>query len=108
MSLKDATAYNVQFIGYRPVFIDTLSFERYEEGMPWVAYRQFCQHFLAPLALMSYTDIRMNQLARIHISRAGCCHSRQSFVSRSLHIFMCMRNTNGGTRAARKNRPLGP
>ena len=67
MSLKDATAYNVQFIGYRPVFIDTLSFERYEEGMPWVAYRQFCQHFLAPLALMSYTDIRMNQLARIHI-----------------------------------------
>lgn len=67
MSLKDATAYNVQFVGYRPVFIDTLSFERYEEGRPWVAYRQFCQHFLAPLALMAYTDIRMNQLARIHI-----------------------------------------
>jgi ribosomal protein L11 methylase PrmA len=67
MSLKDATAYNVQFIGHRPVFIDTLSFERYEEGKPWVAYRQFCQHFLAPLALMSYTDIRLNQLSRIHI-----------------------------------------
>jgi ribosomal protein L11 methylase PrmA len=67
MSLKDATAYNVQFIGYRPVFIDTLSFQRCEEGKPWVAYRQFCQHFLAPLALMSYTDIRMNQLSRIHI-----------------------------------------
>jgi ribosomal protein L11 methylase PrmA len=67
MSLKDATAYNVQFAGYRPVFIDTLSFERYEEGRPWVAYRQFCQHFLAPLALMSYTDIRMNQLSRVYI-----------------------------------------
>ncbi len=67
MSLKDATAYNVQFIGFKPIFIDTLSFERYEEGRPWVAYRQFCQHFLAPLALMSYTDVRMNQLARIHI-----------------------------------------
>ena len=67
MSLKDATAYNVQFIGHKPVFIDTLSFERYQEGEPWVAYRQFCQHFLAPLALMSYTDIRMNQLSRIHI-----------------------------------------
>ncbi|MCK4351645.1 MAG: SAM-dependent methyltransferase, partial [Candidatus Krumholzibacteria bacterium] len=67
MSLKDATAYNVQFAGFRPLFIDTLSFELYQEGRPWVAYRQFCQHFLAPLALMSYTDIRMNQLARIHI-----------------------------------------
>lgn len=53
MILKDASAYNVQFIGSRPVFIDTLSFEQYREGMPWMAYRQFCQHFLAPLCLMS-------------------------------------------------------
>jgi hypothetical protein len=49
------------------VFIDTLSFERYREGEPWVAYRQFCQHFLAPLALMNATDVRLNQLARIYI-----------------------------------------
>jgi hypothetical protein len=49
------------------VLIDTLSFEEYVEGKPWVAYRQFCQHFLAPLALMSYTDVRLNQLLRIHI-----------------------------------------
>jgi S-adenosylmethionine/arginine decarboxylase-like enzyme len=50
-----------------PIFIDTLSFERYREGQPWVAYRQFCQHFLAPLALMSYKDIRLNQLFRVQI-----------------------------------------
>jgi ribosomal protein L11 methylase PrmA len=49
------------------VFIDTLSFEKYEEGKPWQAYRQFCQHFLAPLALMSYTDIRLNQLMKIYM-----------------------------------------
>ena len=36
--------------------------ERYEEGSPWQAYRQFCKHFLAPLALMSYTDVRLNRL----------------------------------------------
>lgn len=48
MTLKDASAYNIQFLGQRPVLIDLLSFERYEEGNPWVAYRQFCQHFLAP------------------------------------------------------------
>ncbi|MFZ2235501.1 MAG: hypothetical protein WAV67_03890, partial [Dokdonella sp.] len=45
----------------------TLSFESYNEGLPWVAYRQFCQHFLAPLALMARTDIRLNQLLRTNI-----------------------------------------
>jgi len=59
MSLKDASAYNVQFRGSRPVLIDTLSFEAYREGEPWPAYRQFCQHFLAPLALMSHVDVRL-------------------------------------------------
>jgi ribosomal protein L11 methylase PrmA len=67
MSLKDASAYNIQFRGCRPVMIDTLSFERYRESEPWVAYRQFCQHFLAPLALMSHTDVRLSQLLRVNI-----------------------------------------
>lgn len=67
MSLKDASAYNVQFRASRPVFIDTLSFEKYAEGSPWVAYRQFCQHFLAPLALMSRKDIRLGQLLKSNI-----------------------------------------
>jgi len=67
MVLKDCSAFNVQFIKNKPVFIDTLSFEKYKDGQPWVAYRQFCQHFLAPLALMGYTDIRLNQLFKIYI-----------------------------------------
>jgi hypothetical protein len=67
MILKDSSVYNVQFNGYRPVFIDTLSFTRYTEGEPWVAYRQFCQHFLAPLALMAMRDVRLGQLFRNHI-----------------------------------------
>ena len=53
-SLKDATAYNVQFIGRKAQFIDSLSFEEYIEGEPWLAYKQFCQHFLAPLLLAHY------------------------------------------------------
>jgi hypothetical protein len=64
MSLKDATAFNVAFDRGRPVLIDTLSFERLKPGAPWVAYRQFCESFLAPLALMSQLDIRLNQLLR--------------------------------------------
>ena len=62
MALKDASAYNVQFLGCRPIFIDTLSFEPYQEGQPWVAYKQFCQHFLAPLALMAHVDVRLASL----------------------------------------------
>jgi ribosomal protein L11 methylase PrmA len=62
MILKDASAFNIQFRGHSPIFIDTLSFEEYTDGTPWLAYNQFCQHFLAPLALMSYTDITLNQL----------------------------------------------
>jgi hypothetical protein len=64
MSLKDASAYNVTFDGPRPVLIDALSFEARPTDMPWVAYRQFCQHFLAPLALMAKRDIRSGALLR--------------------------------------------
>ena len=62
MSLKDASAYNIQFVNGKPIFIDTLSFEKYQENKPWKAYGQFCRHFLAPLVLMSYVDFSLNQL----------------------------------------------
>jgi hypothetical protein len=64
MVLKDASAFNVEFIGARPVFIDTLSFEAYAEGEPWVAYRQFCQHFLAPLELRAHVHPATGLLSR--------------------------------------------
>ena len=67
MCLKDASAYNIQFRKGKAVFIDTLSFQRYRAGQVWSAYRQFCQHFLAPLALMSYRDVRLGQLLRVHL-----------------------------------------
>jgi len=63
MSLRDASAFNVQFVGSQPLFIDTLSFEPYAEGKPWVGYRQFCQHFLAPLYLRAGCDPRLSALS---------------------------------------------
>jgi hypothetical protein len=54
MMLKDASSYNVQWHEGKMVFIDTLSFEKYDETKPWIAYRQFCEHFFAPLCLMHY------------------------------------------------------
>jgi ribosomal protein L11 methylase PrmA len=66
-TLRDASAYNVQVHRGRPVLIDTLSFEPVQEGKPWVAYAQFCQHFLAPLAIMSARDVRLGSLLRDHV-----------------------------------------
>lgn len=67
MTLKDSSAYNIQFKNGKPILIDTLSFKKYTKGETWIAYRQACQHFIAPLALMSYRDVRLNQLFRIYL-----------------------------------------
>ncbi|MDX1377860.1 MAG: class I SAM-dependent methyltransferase, partial [Anaerolineales bacterium] len=67
MTLKDASAYNMQFVRGKAALIDTLSFDIYREGEPWVAYRQFCQHFLAPLALMAHRDVRLGQFLQVYI-----------------------------------------
>ena len=98
-SLKDASAYNVQFIGSHPIFIDTLSFEPYEEG-PWVAFGQFCKHFLYPLMLMSKVDLCMNTLLknRWH-TRRYCCkidaqHSEMLFIN----LLVVRKNTEHGAK----------
>lgn len=67
MILKDASSFNVLFRGASPVFVDTLSFARLEAGQPWLAYRQFCQHFLAPLASQALVDIRLRELQRSYL-----------------------------------------
>lgn len=58
--LKDSSAYNIQWRGAQPVFIDIPSFEALESGQPWIGYRQFCELFLYPLILQAYkgTDFR--------------------------------------------------
>ena len=67
MILKDANAYNIQFNNGQPLLIDTLSFEKYKEGETWAGYKQFCENFLGPLALMSYKDIRLGRMLREYI-----------------------------------------
>jgi len=61
---KDATPYNVQFVGARPVFIDIGSFERLTKGEPWFGYRQFCEMFLNPLLLTARRGIAFQPLLR--------------------------------------------
>jgi SAM-dependent methyltransferase len=62
--LKDASAFNVQWRGSCPVFIDVPSFQRLAPGEPWAGYRQFCQMFLYPLFLQSYRRVRFQPWLR--------------------------------------------
>ena len=112
MTLKDASAYNIQFDQGGPIMIDTLSFEKYCEGRPWVAYRQFCQHFLAPLALMAKADFRLNKLLIAHIDGIPL-DLGSKLVPRStwlrpglaihLHLHARAQLAYGGTKSVRNN-----
>jgi hypothetical protein len=64
LAVKDATPYNVQFRGTRPVFIDVGSFEKLRPGEPWIGYRQFCMQFLYPLMFQAYKDLPFHPLLR--------------------------------------------
>ncbi|RZJ68584.1 MAG: class I SAM-dependent methyltransferase, partial [Flavobacterium sp.] len=66
-TLKDATAFNITFHNGAPVFVDTLSFDVYQNGEPWRAYKQFLMHFLAPLVLAKYHGSDMLRLMSQYI-----------------------------------------
>ncbi len=62
--LRDSSAYNIQFVGSKPCFIDLLSVKKYEEGEYWIGYKQFCENFLNPLLLGSLKGICHNNWFR--------------------------------------------
>jgi ribosomal protein L11 methylase PrmA len=64
IGLKDATPYNVQFIGSRPQFIDAGSFEKRRKGDPWYGYKQFCELFLYPLMMQAYLGVQYQPYLR--------------------------------------------
>ena len=90
LQLKDATPYNIQWKNGKPVFIDTLSFEPLRAG-PWIAYRQFCESFLAPLLIMHYQKQHLPQLFKawpdgIPVTTASRMLPRRSYLS--IHIYL--------------------
>ena len=66
-SLKDASAFNITFHQGKAIFIDTLSFQKYQEGKPWKALRQFITHFYGPLLLAKYYGNRYLETLRLDI-----------------------------------------
>jgi hypothetical protein len=67
MILKDATPYNFYFEGGRAVLLDTSSFSFFNDGDPWIAYRQFCSEMLSPFALMHYNGQRWARITQSHL-----------------------------------------
>ena len=84
MILKDATPYNVQWIGARPVHIDIPSFEPLRPGAPWVGYRQFCELFLYPLMLEAYRRTSFRPWLRGRIDGIPAEQMRRLISSRDL------------------------
>ena len=72
--LKDATPYNIQFMGSNPLLIDVGSFERYQEGTPWIGYSQFCRTFLNPLLLQSITGVPFQMWMRSSLEMIDPVH----------------------------------
>ncbi len=66
--LCDATAFNIQFQGTQPIFIDHLSFKPYQEGMPWHAHHQFCMQFLHPLLFTAATGLHFGFLLKDNLN----------------------------------------
>jgi len=67
-SLKDATPFNVQFVGTRPIFIDLGSLDVPSRFDVWYALGQFQRLFLYPLLLARYThwDLRSYFLSNLN------------------------------------------
>ena len=81
LTMKDGYAYNVQWRGAQPTFIDVPSFER-STGGPWVGYRQFCQTFLFPLMIQAHRDISFRPWLRGQIDGIDPQQARAMFGGR--------------------------
>ena len=81
VTMKDGYAFNVQWRGAEPVFIDTGSFERIAGG-PWIGYRQFCQTFLYPLLLEAHLGVSFQRTLMGHLDGLDPTEMRQIFSGR--------------------------
>ncbi len=76
LSLKDASAYNIQFQNARPVLIDIPSIAEADRLDIWPAYGQFCRMFLFPLMLYQhrkadYRGFFLTDLDGVSVETAG-------------------------------------
>jgi len=81
MILKDASPYNFCLNGGQAVMFDTSSFMFFKENDKWIAYRNFCEEFLSPVALMYYNGADWSKLTMANLRGMPL-----AFVSKQLPI----------------------
>ena len=81
MILKDATPYNFYILGGDAIMFDTTSFMFFKNNDKWRAYKQFCQEFLSPVALMYYNGHKWGRLYMSNLKGVPL-----DFVSRQLPL----------------------
>ncbi len=101
MSLKDASAFNVQYFGSTPVFIDTLSLGADDSG-PWPAYSQFCRHFLAPLFLMRDWWLNAGSMMRVALDGVPLDVASRALPLRSYLNFGCLVHIHAHAKSLRR------
>jgi hypothetical protein len=108
--LKDASPYNIQWQSGKLIFIDSLSFEKYNENEPWVAYRQFCENFLGPLLLMHYKKSSLHETLLawpdgipLHITKSLLPFRSKFSLHTYLHIHMHTRISATKNNVSQKN-----
>ena len=106
MILKDSSAYNIQFIGSKVIFIDIASFEIYKIDSVWIGYQQFCKHFLAPLLLSSYKDVRLTKLLLTNLDGIDLSFTRKllpiwSFLNSGVFLHLVLNSI--GIKSKNKN-----
>lgn len=115
--LSDSSAYNLQFVGSKPVYVDLLSLRRYDPGAYWVGHRQFCEQFLAPLILDARWNIAWQPWFRGELegipleALARLCRRRDWLSLRmAMHVLLparlASRATSSSEPVARPKRPL--
>ena len=92
LAIKDATAYNIQFLHGKPVFIDVLSFRPYREGMPWVGYAQFCRSFFYPLLVQACCGIEFQPLLRSYLDGIPVTTVRRILGLRAWRSFAALKH----------------
>ncbi|HQV05791.1 MAG TPA: hypothetical protein PKW62_03450 [Chitinophagaceae bacterium] len=111
MILKDATPFNIQWYRGKLIFIDTLSFEKYDASKPWIAYRQFCECFLSPLLIMHYKKITLQNLMLsypdgIPVTVTKNLLPRRTKLSLHLYLHIHLQAKYAGRKTNTKDKPV--
>lgn len=108
VTLVDASAYNVQFRGASPVYIDVGSFRPYEPGELWAGHRQFCEQFLNPLLLAADLGVPYHSWLRGSLEGIPTTHLARLLPRRRWlsirHLFHVLMPARAESLAARREK----